>query len=223
MGPIGTTEAVSILLALVNDIFPPDNELHIEQNKAQARTILTENLRQGIIKAHYLYQNKSIKINSQYWTSKYAERSILTSEYLPFIDDTRLSIGRAIACQITVDHGEIENVVFSMSFPNIKNAQVSGGRQVVASSASLSSSLPRGANSVSGGRPPKYDWEEVMFRILLIVHEKGLPKSKGQFLELVATELGNEAPGDTELKKRTSRVFDEISIPGSVRRKPIIV
>ena len=205
MGPIGTKEATEILSRFVNNIIPVESENHYEQNLDQARTILIDHLRKGFIKARYLDNNCSVEINNQYWASKNASRTVITSHYQPYIDDPRTSLEQAMSYCITVEYSDIQKIIGTMN-----STTGSGVNQFSAS-------------VVASGRPLKYDWEEVMFRMLVIIYAEGLPKSKAKLLELVATDLGDDAPGDTQLKKRISRVFDELTTPGSTGRKPLIV
>lgn len=219
--PISTIEAVKIITAFVNEIFHVENNQHEQENSSQARTILIESLRKGKLTAHYLESNTTVPISAHFWAGERSLDAIIQSKYFPNIDNPTVLHGRARACLITVDHADVDKMISSLSSSSLES-MVTPADPPVTTPSRLAPSPHQGAASPSrAGRKPKYDWEEVMFRILVVHHEQGLPHTKAEFFRRVAEALGDDAPTDTMLKQRTNRVFDEMTNPGSGRRKSI--
>jgi hypothetical protein len=73
---------------------------------------------------------------------------------------------------------------------------------------------PPAAQKSVGGRPPEYDWEEILIEMARINHDEGLPRTQAEMTQRLQvwyakTHKGLE-PGTTELKKRVSRFFKAI-------------
>jgi hypothetical protein len=72
---------------------------------------------------------------------------------------------------------------------------------------------PNGATSAkSGGRPLKFDWEEILIEMARIAHDDGLPATQAEMVDRIQKwyaikhpALGE--PGDTETKKRVRELY----------------
>jgi hypothetical protein len=66
----------------------------------------------------------------------------------------------------------------------------------------------------SGGRPPEFDWEEILIEMARIVHHEGLPQKQadmvGRLQEWYAKRHAGKEPGLTEMKSRVSRLYKAI-------------
>lgn len=73
---------------------------------------------------------------------------------------------------------------------------------------------PSATRMGSGGRPPEYDWEEILIEMARINHSEGLPETQATMTQRIqtwyATNHNGLEPGTTELKKRVSKFFKAI-------------
>lgn len=75
-----------------------------------------------------------------------------------------------------------------------------------------SSATRRGRSKGGRGRPPVYDWEDMLVDVLIDIAQNGLPKTQDAFVELILdwfneNRADGELPDESTVRKRCNRIW----------------
>lgn len=75
-----------------------------------------------------------------------------------------------------------------------------------------SSATRRGRSKGGRGRPPVYDWEDMLVDVLIDIAQNGLPKTQDAFVELILdwfneNRADGELPDESTARKRCNRIW----------------